>query len=136
MQPLDNVFFEAYKRLDRLCSDMYSCSNGISHYIEDMESQSTYGRAAITEWDQFYKELKLMILLHIKSAQNRTSKMSPIPMKIFCMGQTLLRNYVDIKNADSQAPGGPLSHHHFLITTPQSPDTQTESITVPCLSLC
>jgi len=66
MQPLDNDFFEAYKRLDRLCSDMYSCPNGISHYIEDMESQSTYGRAAITEWDQFDKELK-----HLRWVRNQ-----------------------------------------------------------------
>ena len=25
MQILDNEFFEAYKRLDRLCSDIYGC---------------------------------------------------------------------------------------------------------------
>ena len=36
MQAIDNEFFEAYKRLDRLCSDIYGCRNGVSQYIEDM----------------------------------------------------------------------------------------------------
>ena len=40
MEPLDNEFFEKYKSLERLCSDMYSCKNGVSLYIEDMESRS------------------------------------------------------------------------------------------------
>ena len=43
MQPLDNEFFEEYKRLDHLCADMYSCKNGVSQYIEDMESRIPKG---------------------------------------------------------------------------------------------
>lgn len=37
MQPLDNEFFEMYKRLDNLCGDMYSCRHGVSKYISEME---------------------------------------------------------------------------------------------------
>ena len=44
MQAIDNEFFEAYKRLDRLCSDIYGCRNGVSQYIEDMERASDQGR--------------------------------------------------------------------------------------------
>lgn len=47
MQAIDNEFFEAYKRLDRLCSDIYGCRNGVSQYIEDMERVSYQGRLAI-----------------------------------------------------------------------------------------
>ena len=43
MQAIDNEFFEAYKRLDRLCSDIYGCRNGVSQYIEDMERVSYQG---------------------------------------------------------------------------------------------
>ena len=42
MQAIDNEFFEAYKRLDRLCSDIYGCRNGVSQYIEDMDTNSFY----------------------------------------------------------------------------------------------
>ena len=45
VQALDNEFFEAYKRLDRLCSDIYGCRNGVSQYIEDMERASYQGAA-------------------------------------------------------------------------------------------
>ncbi len=58
MQKLDNEFFEAYKRLDRLCSDIYSCRNGVSQYIEDMEGVSYQGRLAVPSWEQAYKTLK------------------------------------------------------------------------------
>ena len=40
MQPADNDFFEEYKRLDRLCADMYSCQNGVSEYINQMENNT------------------------------------------------------------------------------------------------
>ena len=39
MTQLDNEFFEEYKHLERLCSDMYSCRDGIRQYLEDMECQ-------------------------------------------------------------------------------------------------
>ena len=43
MQPADNEFFEEYKHLDSLCGDMYSCRNGISEYIDQMDSKSHQG---------------------------------------------------------------------------------------------
>lgn len=60
MQKLDNEFFEAYKRLDRLCSDIYGCPNGVSKYIENMEQEFSRGRLIITSWEQSYKSLKHM----------------------------------------------------------------------------
>ena len=47
MQERDNTFFEAYKRLDRLCADMYGGQNGVSQYLEDMERQPYRDRLAV-----------------------------------------------------------------------------------------
>lgn len=66
MQALDNEFFEAYKRLDRLCSDIYGCRNGVSQYIEDMERASYRGRFADSSWEQAYKTLK-----HLRWVRNQ-----------------------------------------------------------------
>lgn len=66
MQPLDNDFFEEYKRLDRICSDMYSSRNGISQYISDMESQSRRGECAIPNWRLVYRDL-----LHLRHLRNQ-----------------------------------------------------------------
>ena len=66
MQTLDNEFFEAYKRLDRLCSDIYGCRNGVSQYIEDMERAPYRERLTLSSWDQAYKTLK-----HLRWVRNQ-----------------------------------------------------------------
>ena len=66
MQTLDNEFFEAYKRLERLCSDMYRCRSGVSQYIENMETQFSYGQFTIPAWEQSYKTLK-----HLRWVRNQ-----------------------------------------------------------------
>lgn len=58
MTQLDNEFFEEYKRLDRLCSDMYSCRDGIRQYLEDMECQFSEGEKTIPHWAQDYRKLR------------------------------------------------------------------------------
>ena len=58
MHPQDNEFFEEYKRLDRLCGDMYDCRNGVSAYLEAMESKSAQGRRYVGCWDSDYRMLK------------------------------------------------------------------------------
>lgn len=66
MQLQDNDFFEEYKRLDRLCSDMYSCQNGISEYIAQMENNSNQGRCRVSSWESDYKTLK-----HVRWVRNQ-----------------------------------------------------------------
>lgn len=66
VQTLDNEFFEAYKRLERLCSDIYDCRNGVSQYIEDMERASYRERFAISSWERAYKTLK-----HLRWVRNQ-----------------------------------------------------------------
>ena len=58
MTQLDNEFFEEYKRLDRLCSDMYSCQDGVRQYLEDMECQFAVGEKVVPNWMRDYRELR------------------------------------------------------------------------------
>lgn len=43
----DNLFFEEYKKLDKLCSDKYNDKYGISTYIKDMEDNDYIGQKAV-----------------------------------------------------------------------------------------
>ncbi len=73
MNELDSEFFEAYKSLDRLCSDIYSCLNGVSEYIRDMESKASVGRYKISSWESDYKQLK-----HVRWVRNQIAHDSSI----------------------------------------------------------
>lgn len=66
LQALDNEFFEAYKRLDSLCSDMFSQQNGVSAYIEEMERQFAAERYCVPEWESTYQKLK-----HLRWVRNQ-----------------------------------------------------------------
>lgn len=52
MLATDQAFFEAYKRLDRLCSDAFSCRNGVTAYIDEMNRCSPRGRRLVPGWEQ------------------------------------------------------------------------------------
>lgn len=58
LQSQDNVFFEEYKRLDKLCSKMFACNNGVTEYITQMENKSSIGYLRIISWESDYKMLK------------------------------------------------------------------------------
>ena len=62
----DNAFFEEYKCLEKICSDMYSCRNGVSEYIGRMEQKAAQGRRRVSSWDEDYKMLK-----HVRWVRNR-----------------------------------------------------------------
>lgn len=62
----DNDFFEAYKRLDKLCSEMYSCQNGVSEYIAQMERHAYKGQFRVSSWNNDYKMLK-----HVRWVRNQ-----------------------------------------------------------------
>ena len=66
MQKMDNEFFEMYKRLDNLCRDMYSCRNGVSEYISQMEQAAYQGKYKVYSWEADYKKLK-----HLRWVRNR-----------------------------------------------------------------
>ncbi len=66
MHPMDNEFFEEYKRLDRLCGDMYACQNGVSAYLAAMESKAVQGQHCVACWDSDYRTLK-----HVRWVRNQ-----------------------------------------------------------------
>ena len=73
MTQLDNEFFEEYKHLERLCSDMYSCRDGVRQYLEDMGSHSSEGERIVPNWKRNYWKLRGLrktrnILAHDMSA--------------------------------------------------------------------
>lgn len=58
MQKTDNVFLEEYKRLDKICSDMYSEQHGVSVYIENLQRTGRFK-------DDYYK------LKHLRWLRNQ-----------------------------------------------------------------
>ena len=66
MHSSDSAFFDAYKKLERFCSDLYSEQSGVSAYIADMEACAARGRAAVPTWNADYQGLK-----HIRWVRNR-----------------------------------------------------------------
>lgn len=58
MRELNIEFQEQYKRLDKLCKEMYSSREGVSAYILDMEQTSYNEQKAVYNWDTVYKQLK------------------------------------------------------------------------------
>ena len=66
MNTQDNRFFEEYKRLDKLCSDMYATHNGVSAYLTDMEEQAQRGLSRVPDWNADYKKLK-----HVRWVRNQ-----------------------------------------------------------------
>ena len=66
MHIADNDFFEAYKRLDKLCSEMYACQNGVSEYIAQMERLTYKGQYRVSSWNNDYKMLK-----HVRWVRNQ-----------------------------------------------------------------
>ena len=62
MNQLDNEFFEEFKRLDKLCKDIYgrSADNklSVSLYINDMEQNFQIGSCIIPSWAEDLRLLK------------------------------------------------------------------------------
>ena len=50
-------FNESYKRLEKLCNEIYGDNHGISRYIEEMKNTPS-GSRYVGEWDEDLKQLK------------------------------------------------------------------------------
>ena len=66
MHTEDNKFFEEYKHLEKLCSEIYGSKSGVSGYIAEMERCSSRGSRLISSWDKDYKMLK-----HVRHVRNK-----------------------------------------------------------------
>ena len=60
MLEIEERLFDEYKRVDRICCDMFSEQQGISRYIAEMEKNSFYGPSAVPSWNRDYRCLKRM----------------------------------------------------------------------------
>lgn len=72
MTNLDNRFFNEYKHLDKLLRDCYATENGVSSYIEMMESKDVEGRMKVSGWQHDFKELKHLRYVRNKLAHETT----------------------------------------------------------------
>lgn len=65
MDNLNYVFFEEFKRLDKLCGEIYNAQNGVTHYIDDMKTVPGFEYRAIPNWDSDLQQL--LRLRHIRN---------------------------------------------------------------------
>ena len=56
MTPQDQKFFDAYKRLDKLCKEIYG-DGGVSSYIDDMYSKDDKQAQHVRFWFEYRKQL-------------------------------------------------------------------------------
>lgn len=65
MDNLNYVFFEEYKRVDKLCREMYGDDNGVTNYINDMKAVSFIEYININNWKNDLEQL--IRLRHIRN---------------------------------------------------------------------
>ncbi len=65
MNNLNYIFFEDFKKLEKLCNEIYSSHNGVTQYIDDMLNVSFYHYRSIPNWNSDLTELKR--LRHIRN---------------------------------------------------------------------
>ena len=50
MDNINTLFFEEYKRADKLCCEIYNSDKGITSYIDDMQNESSSYKKDVPEW--------------------------------------------------------------------------------------
>ena len=58
MSKLNDDFLEAFKRLDKICREMYMNEKGVTSYINDMENTPQYESLYIANWNTDLRQLK------------------------------------------------------------------------------
>lgn len=59
------AFLETYKRLDKLCRELYDAEKGVTSYIDDLKQQSAIGRQLVPGWDHDLNQL--IALRHLRN---------------------------------------------------------------------
>lgn len=65
MSKMNDAFLEEFKRVDKLCREIYDDDRGISSYIDDMKAVPGYESSKIPKWDETLSNLKR--LRHIRT---------------------------------------------------------------------
>lgn len=73
MNNLNVQFFEQYKIVEKICSEMYGIHNGLSQYINEMEAVSYYHRNQVSGFDSDLARLKRLRYLRNQLAHNNGS---------------------------------------------------------------
>lgn len=68
MDDLNVEFLESYKRLEKLCKDIYESEKGVTSYIENMNEFLSFESRSITGWDDDLRKLK-----ELRKIRNRLS---------------------------------------------------------------
>ena len=66
MNKIESNFIEEYKKLDKLCQDIFSSTVGVTKYIDEMDSSFSLGNRFIKDWSRNYKMLK-----HLRWLRNK-----------------------------------------------------------------
>ena len=74
MDNINILFFEEYKRADKLCREIYNSDKGITSYIDDIKNESSSYKKDIPEWYTCLETLKkLRHKRNILAHENRYS---------------------------------------------------------------
>lgn len=65
MKDWNHIFFEKYKKLDKLCQELYGTPHGVSSYIEDMKAVPEENYRHIPDWEEDREQL--IRLRHIRN---------------------------------------------------------------------
>lgn len=65
MTKLESEFFDAYKRLDAVCADLFHEKNGVTAYLNDMDTVPSSARQGISSWS--YDRSALVRLRHVRN---------------------------------------------------------------------
>ena len=60
MNNLNYIFFEEFKKLEKLCGEMYGSHNGVTNYIDDMKDVPYSNYLDIPNWEDDLSQLKKM----------------------------------------------------------------------------
>lgn len=68
MLAIEERLFDEYKKVDKLCREIFSSQSGVTQYITEMEQKASYGRSVIPSWNDDYYTLKRVRWLRNKIA--------------------------------------------------------------------
>ncbi len=70
MNNINLNFFENYKKLEKLCNEIYSANNGVTQYIDEMKNISSSKYHGIPNWNSDLSALKRLRHLRNQMAHN------------------------------------------------------------------
>ena len=100
MTTLESVFLDEYKRLNAVCSDMFHDKNGVTAYLNYMDTVPNAARQGISTWS--YDRSTLLRLRHVRNQIAHSTESSSCTeedlnklktsMTAYCMGRMRFRN--------------------------------------------